>query len=51
MKNIKEDIGAAPVNGTSGIASLNPNDPKNPPVLKKKTAKLLNVILKRKALQ
>jgi hypothetical protein len=51
MKNIKEEGEAisAPTNNTSGIASLNPNDPRNPPVFKKKSPKLLNQILKRKA--
>lgn len=52
MKKIQEEgEGAAvPVNNTSGVASLNPNDPRNPPVglKKKKSPKLLKTILRRK---
>jgi hypothetical protein len=52
MKSIHEEgEGAvAPVNNTSGVASLNPNDPRNPPVglKKKKSPKLLATILRRK---
>jgi len=50
MKYIKEDMSAAAVpatNNTTGIASLNPNDPKNPPVFKKKSPKILKQILRR----
>lgn len=50
MKDVKEE-GEAPTNNTSGIASLNPNDPRNPPVFrKKKSPKLLKDIIKRKGL-
>lgn len=46
MKNIKEEGEAmGPTNSTAGVASLNPNDPRNPPVFKKK--KFLKDILKR----
>lgn len=50
MKDIKEE-GEVPVNNTTGVASLNPSDPRNPPVFrKKKSPKLLKDIVKRKAL-
>lgn len=53
MKKIQEEgegAAAAPTNNTSGVASLNPNDPRNPPVglKKKKSPKLLKTILRRK---
>lgn len=48
MKNLKEEEGGMPVNNTSSVASLNPNDPRNPPVFLKKKKKLLKDILKRK---
>ena len=52
---MKEEMTAAsvagPANKTAGIASLDPNDPRNPPVFKnKKTPRLLKDILKRKPL-
>lgn len=46
MKKITEEgEGGVPTNSTAGVASLNPNDPRNPPVFKKK--KFLKDILKR----
>jgi hypothetical protein len=47
MKIINEEEGGVPVNNTSGVASLNPSDPRNPPVFPKKK-KLLKDILRRK---
>ena len=47
-KQVKEDVAVAPTNAVSGIASLNPNDPRNPPVGLKRSPKLLKDILKRK---
>lgn len=44
-KQIKED---APTNSVAGVASINPNDPSNPPVGKLRSPKLLKDILKRK---
>jgi hypothetical protein len=46
-KIVNEEDGGVPVNNTSGVASLNPADPRNPPVFSKKK-KLLKDILKRK---
>lgn len=52
MSDIKEEGEGAPVNNTSGVASLNPNDPRNPPVFKRrKSPKMLKDILKRKSLE
>lgn len=51
MKHLKEEgegAAMAPTNNTSGVASLNPNDPRNPPVFKKRKPQLLKDILKRK---
>jgi hypothetical protein len=45
---VKEDMAMAPTNSVAGVASLNPNDPRNPPVGKKRSPKLLKDILKRK---
>lgn len=49
MSHIKEEGEGAPTNNTSGVASMNPNDPRNPPVFRKrKSPKLLKDIIKRK---
>lgn len=49
MSHIKEEGEGAPTNNTSGVASMNPNDPRNPPVFRKrKNPKLLKDIIKRK---
>ncbi len=48
MKNVNEEDGGVPVNNVSGVASLNPLDPRNPPVFPKKKKKLLKDILRRK---
>lgn len=47
---MKEEVvtSAVPTNTTAGIASLNPNDPRNPPVFRKRNPRLLKDILKRK---
>ncbi len=45
---INEEEGGVPVNNTSSVASLNPSDPRNPPVFPKKKKKLLKDILRRK---
>lgn len=53
MKTFKEKIAeevasSVATNTTAGIASLNPNDPTNPPVFKKRQSKLIKKILKRR---
>lgn len=54
MKKILEDgEGAAmpPTNNITASAAMNPNDPRNPPVFKKRKPQLLKAILRRKDLK
>lgn len=51
MKKILEDgegAAIAPTNNTTNSAAMNPNDPRNPPVFKKRKPQLLKNILRRK---
>jgi hypothetical protein len=51
MKKILEDgegVAMPPTNNIGASAAMNPNDPRNPPVFKKRKPQLLKVILKRK---
>jgi len=48
-EKIAEDAAAVATNTTAGVASLNANDPTNPPVFKKRQPKILKSILKRRA--
>lgn len=50
MKTFKEKIAedAVATNSTAGVASLNANDPTNPPVSKKRQPNILKTILKRR---
>ena len=51
MKKILEDgegAAIAPTNNTTNSAAMNPNDPRNPPVFKKRKPQLLKDILRRK---
>jgi hypothetical protein len=53
MKSFKEKLAeevasSVATNATAGIASLNPSDPTNPPMFKKRKAKLIKTILKRR---
>lgn len=53
MKTFKEKLAeeiasSVATNSTAGIASLDPNDPTNPPVFKQRRLKLIKKILKRR---
>jgi hypothetical protein len=51
MKKLLEDgegAAMAPTNNTGASAAMDPNDPRNPPVFKKRKPQLLKNILKRK---